>query len=124
MNIDLIGTARASWYIRGMRKSKLQNNIQQVVDQIVDLVNPVRVILFGSAVTGRMGADSDLDFLVVVPESEHPGKILDQLNTKVRNKPMPCDFLVVTASRLKQHQDNIGLIYGEIFKHGREIYAA
>lgn len=107
-----------------MTKSRLQNNVQQVVDQIVGLVNPLKVILFGSAVNGRVGADSDLDFLVVIPESQQPDEVVDRLNINIRKKPMPCDFLVVTASSLKRNQNRPSLIYSEILKHGKEIYAA
>lgn len=69
-----------------MTNSRLQDNVQQAVDQIVGLVNP--------------------------------------LNINIRKKPMPCDFLVVTATNLKRNQNRPGLIYSEILKHGKEIYAA
>jgi len=42
--------------------------LEHVVDQIVELAHPDRVILFGSAATGEMTADSDLDLLVVEPQ--------------------------------------------------------
>jgi predicted nucleotidyltransferase len=42
-----------------------QETIQQVVDDIVKGVDPVKVILFGSCARGTQSADSDLDIFVV-----------------------------------------------------------
>lgn len=107
-----------------MKAGMLNQNIRQVVDQIVTLATPLRIILFGSAATGKTGPDSDLDFLIVVPEASRTSDVVDRLYMQVRKKPMPCDFLVVTDSMLRKHRNNRGLIYHEILKRGREVYAA
>lgn len=107
-----------------MSGRELQKNIRCVVDQVVGLVAPLRVVLFGSAVNGTVGPDSDLDFLVVVPDGQRPDIVADRLNTGLRSRPMPCDFLVVTPSVLRRNARTPGLVYGEILKHGREVYAA
>ncbi len=99
-------------------------HVREVVDQVVVLTHPRRVILFGSAANGRVGPESDLDFLVVVPENESVDELTDRLNMQVRNRPMPCDFVVVTQSMLDRNRDNPGLVYGTILAQGREIYAA
>ena len=106
-----------------MIPSDLRKNIRQVAGQIVALVHPLRIILFGSAAEGRVGPDSDLDFLVVVPENARPDEITDRLNTGIRNRPMPCDFVVVTPSVLRRNRNNPGLVYSEILERGREVYA-
>jgi len=107
-----------------MTQAQLQSNIREVVDQVVALAHPVRIVLFGSATTGRVDEDSDLDFLVVVPEDERTDEITDRLNMQLRNRPMPCDFMVVTQSVLDRQSNNPGLIYGDILAHGKEVYAA
>ena len=106
-----------------MNRRSVQKNVRQVVDQIVKLANPLRVILFGSAAKGTVGPESDLDFLVVIPDNQHPDEVADRLNLGVRPRPMPCDFLVVTPAALRRGVNNPGLVYGEILKHGKEVYA-
>ncbi len=106
-----------------MTKAQLRKNVRQVVNQVVALVHPVRVILFGSAATEHVDEDSDLDFLVVVSEGEHPQELTDRLNMEVCDRPMPCDFVVIKQSVLDKNRDNPGLIYGEILSYGREVYA-
>ena len=43
------------------------NIIDQLVERIVEVVNPLKIILFGSAARGEMGPDSDVDVLVSCP---------------------------------------------------------
>lgn len=42
--------------------------IQEITRRLVEVCHPVRVYLFGSAARGDSGPESDLDFLVVVPD--------------------------------------------------------
>jgi predicted nucleotidyltransferase len=51
-------------------QSKLtkQEAIEEITRRLVDFYNPARIYLFGSEARGEAGPDSDLDFLVVVPD--------------------------------------------------------
>ena len=46
--------------------------LDEVVDRLVNGLHPERIYLFGSQARGQAGAGSDLDLLVVVPESDLP----------------------------------------------------
>jgi predicted nucleotidyltransferase len=45
-----------------------QETIDEITRRLVEDCQPVRVYLFGSEARGDAGPDSDLDFLVVVPD--------------------------------------------------------
>ena len=45
-----------------------QETIGEITRRLVEFYRPVRIYLFGSEARGESGADSDLDFLVVVPD--------------------------------------------------------
>jgi len=45
-----------------------QEVIEEMTRRLVDYYRPVRIYLFGSEARGEAGPDSDLDFLVVVPD--------------------------------------------------------
>lgn len=107
-----------------MTWKKIQRSVQGVVSQVIELAQPQRVVLFGSAAAGHMTPDSDLDFLVVVQDGRDLVEIVDKLNIGVRSRPLPCDFLVVTPSILRRHRSTPGLIYRDILKSGREVYAS
>ena len=46
-----------------------QEVIEEMTRRLVEFYHPVRIYLFGSAARGEAGPDSDLDFLVVVPDA-------------------------------------------------------
>jgi predicted nucleotidyltransferase len=107
-----------------MTKRALERNIQSLVDQVVAVAQPQRIILFGSAARGLWRKDSDVDLLVIVPEKAPRKLILDRLNVELDRRKCPCDVLLTTPARLAQFSRQPGLIYHEILREGREVYAA
>jgi len=105
-----------------MNQTHLQQSLTAIVRQVVALARPQRILLFGSAAKGRWRSDSDLDFLIVVDDSQQPDSVLDLLNTRVRRDQVPCDFLVTTASTLRRQRRNPGLVYGAILRESRVVY--
>ena len=101
-----------------------QEQLTKLVDRIVEAVDPLRIIAFGSAARGEMGPDSDVDVLVVMPEGTHRGDTAGFLHTKLFGIPFPVDILVATPDDLDRYRDNIGLIYRTVLREGKEIYAA
>ena len=98
--------------------------IEQLVRRIIEIVHPLRIILFGSAARGEMGPDSDIDVLVVMPEGVHRRRTAQLLYRQIRGLGVPFDILVATPDDLERYKDNIGLIYQSILREGREVYAA
>ena len=98
--------------------------IEQLVRRIIELVHPLRIILFGSAARGEMESDSDIDVLVVMPEGVHRRRTARLLYRQIRGLGVPFDILVATPNDLEVHRDNIGLIDKTILREGREVYVA
>lgn len=97
--------------------------IDQLIREIVNAVQPLRIVLFGSAARGSLGPDSDINVLVVMPEGTHRRKTAQQLYRDVTGLGVPFDVLVATPADLERHKDNIGLIYRTILREGRVVYA-
>ena len=98
--------------------------VDRVVEQIVAAVDPLRIILFGSAARGELGADSDLDVLVVVPDGQHTRKVAQHIHRSLHRIGRAVDVVVATPSILARHRHNIGFVYKAILDEGREVYAA
>ena len=98
--------------------------LDKLVERIVDAVHPLKIILFGSAVRGKMGPDSDVDVLVVMPDGTHRRHTAQYLYQTIRGIKVPYDILVATSSDLEEQRDNIGLIYYTVLREGKTIYAA
>jgi predicted nucleotidyltransferase len=109
------------------RRAKVETTppvLEDLVRQIVETVHPLRIILIGSAVAGRMGPDSDLDLMIVMPDGSHRRHTAQYLYRAISGVTVPFDLIVATPSDLEKHKDNIGLIYRTILREGRTIYAA
>ncbi|MFC1573016.1 nucleotidyltransferase domain-containing protein [Candidatus Eisenbacteria bacterium] len=101
-----------------------QQPLDKLVNDIVKTVNPLRIILFGSAARGEGGPASDIDLLVVMPDGVHRRKTAQELYRKIRGVGVPFDIIVATPGDLERHKDNIGLIYRTVLSEGKEVYAA
>ncbi|MCK4244861.1 MAG: nucleotidyltransferase domain-containing protein, partial [Candidatus Omnitrophica bacterium] len=53
-------------------KVNLQKEIEKITEQIIKEYKPERIILFGSAVSGRLMPGSDIDLLVVKETKRNP----------------------------------------------------
>jgi len=98
--------------------------LQDLVEKIVIAVQPLRILVFGSAARGSEHPDSDIDLLVVMPEGVRRRKTAQQLYRQLRGIGVPFDILVVTPGDLEKHKNNLGLIYHTVLREGRQVYAA
>ncbi len=100
------------------------NVIDELVRRIVEVIHPLRIILFGSAVRGDMGPHSDIDVLVVVPDHTPQRQTVRQIYRNLIGFGRGTDVIVATESDLRQYGDNYSLVYYPALREGREIYAA
>lgn len=71
-----------------------EEKVQELVRRIVEAVQPLRIILFGSAARGDMTPDSDADVLVVMPEGTDRRAVTDKLNMQMIGLGLSVGILV------------------------------
>jgi len=98
--------------------------LDELVRRIVEIADPLRIILFGSAARGEMGLESDLDVLVVVPEGTHRRHTAQSIYRNLIGFDISTDVVVATEDDLRQHGNNFSLVFRSALREGREIYAA
>jgi uncharacterized protein len=97
--------------------------IQQVIEKIVALANPKKMILFGSYVQGETHKNSDLDILIVTgKEVESSRKESIRIRRGLKGINMPMDILVVPEDKFEELAHTHGLIYREAIAKGRVVY--
>lgn len=104
-----------------MDRSRMESTIGETVRRIVETVQPKRVVLFGSAARGEMGPDSDLDFLVVVPDGNHRRKTAQRICSSLVGVGFASDIVVVTESDIDAYQDNPGTVIAAALREGRAV---
>ena len=98
--------------------------IKETVDKIVETAHPLKVILFGSAVRGEMGPNSDIDLLVIMPDGIHRRKTAFRLYRAIADQGFAADLIVVTDKDVRKHRNDPAYIVKNALDEGRELYAA
>lgn len=101
-----------------------QNVLDEIVRRIVEVAQPDRIILFGSAARGEMGPDSDLDLLVVKAGVPHRRRLAQQIYLALFGIAVPVDIIVVRPDDIEAFKDKVGTIIGPALKDGKLLYAA
>ena len=96
--------------------------VSEIVKRILEAAEPQRIILFGSAATGQMTGDSDIDLLVL---ESAPGDTREEsvrIRQAVRGLGYPFDIIVMAVERFEESKEVIGGIAYPANKYGRVIY--
>lgn len=106
------------------KSSQSKRDLQEVTRRIVRVAKPSRLVLFGSAVTGRITKDSDLDILVVVPGPVHRRRMAQEIYRSLRGVGVSVDVVVATEDDLQNYGQRPGTILKPALREGRVIYEA
>lgn len=98
--------------------------VNELVSRILSVVQPIKIILFGSAERGEMTPDSDLDVLVVVAPETDLKHTINKIYRNLIGFGIAADVIVTREVDLEQYGDNYSLIYYPALHEGREIYVA
>lgn len=100
-----------------------QSKCQKILEYLIKVAQPHRVILFGSAVGGRSRAN-DLDFLVIVANGQNTRALAHKLYSSKPRVGIGVDFIVVDEQELRQAQDDVWSVVHEAVQKGKEIYVS
>jgi predicted nucleotidyltransferase len=98
--------------------------LDDLVRRILQVAQPLPIILFGSAARGEMGPNSDLDVLVVMPDGTNGKELWEQVYLNLFGLGVAKDLIVATVSEIQKHKDNLFMIYHDALTEGRELYHA
>jgi uncharacterized protein len=107
----------------GDQRSPHQDLLDDLVRRIVAAVQPERIVLFGSAATGRLGPNSDLDVLVIKSGQYRRLDVLHEIRRSLRGFGWPVDLIVATPEEVDRYKESFSLVYHAALKEGRELYA-
>ena len=99
------------------------SDIEEVVRRIVEVAQPEKIILFGSAARDEMGPHSDLDFLVVKSGADH-WDLTGRIRRALRGANAAVDLVVATPEDLERYKDSHPLVYKPALREGRVVYDA
>ncbi len=96
--------------------------LTEIVRRVLGAVRPDRIILFGSAATGQMTKDSDIDLLVVDPAPRNTREESVRIRRALGDVGYPVDVIVIATERFEATKNIIGGIAYPANKYGRILY--
>ena len=104
-------------------KELSQELIKKITNRLKDALQPLKIYLFGSHAYGDADEDSDIDLLVVIPDtnqSRHDLALKGRAN--LRDLIIPMDLIVCTHSEIEKWENvKCTLIY-TVMRKGRLLY--
>ena len=108
---------------RTTRTAKIDPAIlADVVKRIVAAAEPEKIVLFGSAVRGEMGPDSDLDLLVIKGGRFNRHRVSTAIYRNLSGE-IGADA-VVTPEEVERHRDTHCLVIRPAMGEGTVVYEA
>lgn len=98
--------------------------ISEIVRRILGVAQPDKIILFGSAATGNMTRDSDIDLLIVEPDTSDQRSEYVRIMHSLRGIQYPFDVLFINTQWFEESKNVIGGIAYPANKYGKVIYEA
>jgi predicted nucleotidyltransferase len=98
--------------------------IDKIVNTIVSIAVPEKIILFGSYARGDNRKDSDIDILILKKGLKNERELTSRLymNFFDNKISMPVDLIAIDYDKYNELSDDIGYIYKTIKKEGRTLY--
>lgn len=101
-----------------------REKLKELVNRIVRVAHPRRIILFGSAARGTMGPDSDLDVLVIMRNGIHRRRTAGRIHLGLWGFGIAKDIVVVTEEDVEKYGGNPYMVICNALREGKELYRA
>lgn len=94
------------------KDEKIRNLINDVVDHILSVSNPIKILLFGSRARGDAKPDSDIDIVVIFKRKRDiTRKYYNLLYKLTKMTPIEVDFRSKSRQYVNNHRDDIDDFY-------------
>lgn len=101
-----------------------ENVLREIVRRIVEVAQPERIVLFGSAARGEMGPHSDVDLLVIKSGEYSRSRMAGDIYQNLYGVGQAVDVVVVTSEDVERYRDTHCLVVKSALQEGREVYRA
>ena len=105
------------------KKTLAQETLHEIIRRIVEVAQPEKIILFGSAAREEMGPNSDID-LLVIKSGANRLELTGQIYRHMHGVGEAVDVVVVTPEDIERYRDSHALVIAPALREGKVVYAA
>ncbi len=97
--------------------------LEEITRRIVESVQPVKIVLFGSHAWGHPNADSDLDLFVVVRSSDQPAyRQARGIYRSLRGIGVPVEVVVQSDEEVERSRKVVTSLARKVMEEGRVLH--
>ena len=100
-----------------------QATLDDVIERIVEVAEPEKIILFGSAARGDADPNSDID-LLVIKDGADALDLMARIYGRLRGVGAAVDAIVVSPEDVERYKDSHALIIKPAVQDGIVVYEA
>lgn len=95
--------------------------LDDIIRRIVEVAQPEKIILFGSAARGDMGPNSDVD-LLIIKEGADALELMGDIYMNLDGVGAAVDAIVVTPNDVERYKDSHALVIKPALQEGKVVY--
>ena len=100
-----------------------KSTLDSIVGRVVEVAEPEKIILFGSAVRGRVGRNSDIDLLIIKGGAD-PLDVMARIYSRLYGIGAAVDAIVVSPEDVERYKDSHALVIKPALQEGVVVYEA
>ena len=101
-----------------------QETLAEIVRRIVEVAQPERIILFGSAARRQMGSHSDVDLLVIKSGEFDQSRLVGDIYMNLHGVGQAVDVILITPEQVERYRNTHCLVIAPALREGKEVYHA
>jgi len=102
------------------RQALDQKTLDDIIRRIVEVAQPERIILFGSAARGDMTRNSDVDLLIIKEDGD--ANLRAQIYEKMYGVRVAINAIMVSPTDVERYKDSHALVIKPALQEGRVVY--
>ena len=95
--------------------------IDGIVERVVEIARPQKIILFGSAARGDMRAHSDID-LLIIKDGVDKRDCEARIRSGLAGIGKPLDVIVASTATIERYKHSHALVYKPALREGKVLY--
>ena len=98
-----------------------QATLDSIIERIVEVAAPEKIILFGSSARGEVGCNSDVD-LLIIKDDEDALTLMSRIYGEMQGVGAAVDALVISSEDAERYKDSHSLIIKPALQEGVVVY--
>ena len=100
-----------------------RETLDDIVRRVVEVDQPKKIILYGSAARDEMGPNSDVDLLVIKDEDD-ARDLSARIHRELRGVRVAVDAIVVAPKHVERYKNSYALVVKPALREGTVVYEA